>query len=58
MATVFKTIHPNVTYHAQNAKRRLLQMPVVAIRIWRELYLMEKISGLNFELLCYNWVYC
>lgn len=49
MATVFKTIYPNVTYHAQNAKRRLLQMPVVAIRIWGELYLMEKISGLNYS---------
>lgn len=48
MATVFKTIYPNVTY-ALNARRRLLQMPMVAIRIWGELYLMEKVNGLNYS---------
>ena len=30
-------------------QRRLLQMPVVAIHIWGELCLMEKISGLNYS---------
>jgi hypothetical protein len=51
MATVFKTVFPNVTYHAVNAKRRLLQIPLVAIRIWGELYLMEKVDGLNYPII-------
>lgn len=54
MAVVFKEAFPTVTYLSVNAKRRLLQMPVVAIRIkgvkkgQNELYLMEKIEGLNY----------
>ena len=40
MATVFKTVFPNVTYHTLNAKRHLLQMPIVAIHIWGDVTLM------------------
>lgn len=48
---VFTTIFPSVTYHANNARRRLLQMPLVAIRLQccKELYLMEKVDGLDYE---------
>ena len=55
MSTVSKKVFPAVTYLSVNAKRRLLQMPAVAIRIQgakkgdSELYLMEKINGLNYE---------
>lgn len=40
MAIVFKTVFPNVTYHVLNAKRHLLQMPIVAICIWGNVTLM------------------
>ena len=45
---VFTTIFPFVTY---NAKHHLLQMPLVAIRLQyaKELYLMEKVDGLDYE---------
>ena len=48
---VFTTIFPSVTYHTINAKRRLLQMPLVAIHLQyaKELYLMEKVDGLDYE---------
>lgn len=39
---------PTVSYHSLNAKRRLLQMPSVCIRIHGDLFLMEKISGLDY----------
>ena len=41
---VFTTISPSITYHTINAKRCLLQMPLVAICLQysKELYLMEK----------------
>ena len=42
LSSVFKAIFPNVTYHSHNAKSRLLAMPVVAIRLMGELYVMEK----------------
>ena len=48
---VFTTISPSITYHTINAKRRLLQMPLVAICLQysKELYLMEKVDGLDYE---------
>lgn len=49
LAKTFKTICPGVTYHAGNAKRRLLQLPIIAMRIHDELYLMEKIEGLDYS---------
>lgn len=54
LAVVFKAAFPTVTYHSVNAKRRLLQMPVVAFRVkglqkgQSQLYLMEKIEGLDY----------
>ena len=33
MSKLFKTAFPNVTYHSLQAKRRLLQMPLAAIRV-------------------------
>lgn len=55
MVEVFKSSFQSVTYHTLNAKRRLLQMPLVALRICNamsgmgELYLMEKIPGVDCE---------
>lgn len=48
LSHVFKLFFPHVTYHARNAKRRMLQMPVVALRVRGELYLIEKVEGLNY----------
>lgn len=42
---------PNATYHSGNAKIRLLQMPLVAMRIQNELFLIEKSKGLEYPLL-------
>lgn len=33
LQSVFKEIFPNVTYHTGNAKRRLLQMPLVTVQV-------------------------
>ena len=54
LSSVFKTVFPEVTYHTPYAKRRLLQMPVVAIRIQEpssgraEIHIMELISGVDY----------
>lgn len=48
MSKVFRTVFPNVTYHALNARRRLLQMPLFAVRIDGELFLMPSINGLDY----------
>lgn len=47
LSKVFKTVYPKVTYHPRHTRRRLLQMPLVAIRIHQEFYLMEKFSGVQ-----------
>ena len=44
LSRVFKTVFPKATYHSGNAKRRLLQMPLVSMRIQNELFLIEKIK--------------
>ena len=54
VSVVFKKPFPVSTYLSSNAKRRLLQMPLVALRISKsehqsDLYLMEKIDGFNYE---------
>ena len=51
LSRVFKSVFPNATYHSGNAKRRLLQMPLVAMCIQNELFLIEKIEGLKYPLL-------
>lgn len=54
LSAVFKQVFPTITYTSANAKRRLLQMPVAAFQIkgqkgQRDLYLMEKVNGVNYE---------
>ena len=51
LSRVFKTVFPKATYHSGNAKRCLLQMPLVSMRIQNELFLIEKIKGLEYSLL-------
>lgn len=51
LSETFKRNFPNITYHSRNAKRRLLQMPLVSILIRGELFLIEKISSFNYSLL-------
>ena len=49
---VFKSCFPSVTYHTVNAKRRLLQMPLVAIQIesekCTEVVLTELVEGIDY----------
>ena len=42
VSKAFRIAFPQVTYHQKNAKRRLLQMPVIILRIQGTLFLMEK----------------
>jgi hypothetical protein len=48
LSTVFKAVFPNVSYRSSNAKRRLFRMPLVAIFINKEQYIMEKTDGFNY----------
>ena len=54
LSLVFRTAFPDVTYGATPAKRRLLQMPLVVIRIGEphrgnsQLYIMEYVHGMNY----------
>ena len=54
LSSVFGTVFPEVTYHTPYTKRRLLQMPVVAIRIQEpssgraETHVMELINGVDY----------
>lgn len=51
---VFREVFPEVTYNTHNAKRRLLQLPVVALRIREassrkaEVNLMEVVRGVDY----------
>lgn len=55
LSLLFKASFPNVTYHSVNAKRRLLQMPLVIFRVKKsekrqsELFVMEKAEGFNYQ---------
>ena len=57
MAEVFRTAFTSVTYHSLNAKRHLLQLPLVAFHVSNtnngnsELYVIEKIEGVDYEAL-------
>ena len=52
---IFKTSFPGVTYTAENAKRKLLQLPLVAMRLGEpssgksKLVVMEKFPQLNYH---------
>ncbi len=54
LCSLFKEVFPQVTYHTGNAKRRFLQMPIVAIRIQNvsrnnaEWYVTELIHGVDY----------
>ena len=54
LSLVFRTAFPDVTYSAACAKTRLLQMPLVALRIGEphsgksQIYVMEYIHGINY----------
>ena len=49
LSRVFKTVFSKATYHSGNAKRRLLQMALVSMRIQNEIFLIEKIKGLEYS---------
>ena len=55
LSLVFRTTFPNVTYSATTAKRRLLQMPLIAMSIGEphsgksQVYVMEYIHGINYR---------
>lgn len=51
LSSVFKAVFPNVTYQSHNAKSRLLAMPVVAICLIGELYLLEKNDNFDYSAL-------
>ena len=46
--SVFKAAFPSVTYHTMNAKRKLLQMPLVAFQGNKEVFLMELVEGVDY----------
>ena len=48
LSTIFRAVFPNVSYCSSNAKSRLLRIPLVAIFINKEQYVMEKIDGFNY----------
>ena len=51
----FRSAFPNVTYHTENAKRRVLKMPLAALRVgcpesgFSEVYLFEYSKGVNYQ---------
>jgi len=61
LSLVFRTAFPDVTYGATPAKQRLLQMPLVVIRIGEphrgnsQLYIMEYVHGMNYVNLSQFW---
>ncbi len=54
LQSVFQKSFPSITYHTLNAKRRLLQMPLVAIQVWNantkrpEVQLVELVEGVDY----------
>ena len=55
LAKAFRSAFPNVTYHTENAKRRVLKMPLAALRVGcpksglSEVYLFEYSKGVNYQ---------
>lgn len=55
LSQAFKSAFPHVTYHSHSAKRRLLQLPLVAIRVGQpksgvsQIYLFEYIPNINYH---------
>lgn len=48
LSSLFKNNFPNVTYQSFNARRRVLQMPIVVFPVCNQLYIMEKVKGLSY----------
>ena len=54
LSSVFKAAFPDVTYHTPYAKRCLLQMPIVALRVQEpsigraEIHPMELFKGVDY----------
>ena len=55
LSTAFRSAFPGVTYHAINAKRKLLRMPVTALRVGDNIgglscvYLFEHSESVNYH---------
>ena len=55
LSQAFKTAFPHVAYHSHSAKRRLLQLPLVAFRVGEprsglsEVYICEHFSGVDYQ---------
>ena len=55
LAKAFRSAFLNVTYHTENAKCRVLKMPLAALRVgcpksgMSEIYLFEYSKGLNYQ---------
>ena len=55
LAQAFRSAFPNVTYHTSIAKRRVLKMPLAAVRVGlprsgvSEVYLFEYNQGVNYH---------
>ena len=55
LSEAFRLAFPTVTYHSHNAKHRLLQLPLVALRIGSpesgksEIFLFEHFPGINYR---------
>ena len=54
LAEVFKTVFPSITYHSHNAKRLLMRMPIVSLRLLHpksgvsKVFLMQYIAGIDY----------
>lgn len=55
LSKAFRTNFPSVTYHSQSAKHRVLQLPLVSLRVGSpndgcsEMYLFEYFPGVNYQ---------
>ena len=55
MSKAFRSAFPTLSYHPQNARRRLLRMPLVALRVGcpksglSEIYLFEHFKGVDYQ---------
>lgn len=49
LSKVFREVFPSVTYNSMKARRRLLQMPLVAMNVEGNLFLMEKMDRFDYS---------
>ena len=48
LSNLFKVCFPNVTYKSFSARRKVLHIPCVVFPVCNQLYIMEKVDGLNY----------